>query len=191
MSSYLYKITHKPTGLIYIGSRKLPKNLTPDTDPYLGSPTGANKMLDILISSRGRDTSKEILAEGEDVSIRALENQVIQAAWDEYGKEHEGGLVCNLVASFPAVQMTQDVKERISCTMSGREYRPKPKHKRYNATKVYQVIPNGSGIRVWDSFAECSRDWGVADGTIRRWAIKEEKGFTLTRPAELSAENRH
>ena len=127
MKGYIYKTTYLPTGEMYFGSRKLPEGLTPETDSYRGSPKkGSNRMAELFETRPDEEFSKEVLFEGEYAEAVALENLVIEAAWEIWGKASEGGLVTNLMARFcKQVVFSREVRNAISIGISGEAWRIK------------------------------------------------------------------
>lgn len=56
---YIYLTTNKINGMMYIGQRKLPKHLTIENDPYLGSGT----YLNYSIKKHGRENFEKVILE--------------------------------------------------------------------------------------------------------------------------------
>ena len=98
--SYLYVTTHEPTGLMYAGVRfKDPKD-----DPYMGSPMGSNKMRALFDERPSHEFTKEVLFVADDDTVRSDEVKLINALWDEFGKDR----VTNLMATFPPPPMLSE-----------------------------------------------------------------------------------
>jgi hypothetical protein len=93
---YLYCTTHKPTGLMYVGSRKG----NPDGDSYMGSPRGKNKMRGLFDTQDISEFEKDVLFVSDYDSIVAGEPALIKAMMDEYGER-----VTNIMAVFPPPPM--------------------------------------------------------------------------------------
>ena len=117
---YLYKITHTPTGLMYFGSRKTPEGISVSADAYMGSPVGSNRMRELFDTRPDTEFEKEILTVGLHEDIIELEPLLIQESWDKFGKESEGGLVCNLVAGHGQYVFTDDVRAKMSAAHKGK-----------------------------------------------------------------------
>ena len=118
MKGYLYKITWTPEGLMYFGSRKTPEGLDVLADSYMGSPKGSNRMRELFDTRPDSEFTKEVLTVGLYEDIIELEPLLIQESWDKWGKESEGGLVCNLVAGKSVIQ-TDEIKAKISAAQKG------------------------------------------------------------------------
>ena len=116
---YLYKITHTPTGLLYFGSRKTPEGISVSADAYMGSPVGSNRMRELFDTRPDTEFEKEILTVGLYADIIELEPLLIQESWDKFGKESDGGLVCNLAAG-KSIVMTDEVRTKLSTALKGR-----------------------------------------------------------------------
>ena len=116
---YLYKTTYKPTGLMYFGSRKLPEGVTALEDSYMGSPKGSNKMRELFDTRDESEFTKEVLTVGEYEEIAEMEPLLIQDSWDKWGKEYQGGLVCNLTASRKVFVYTDEVRAKITGRPAG------------------------------------------------------------------------
>jgi hypothetical protein len=93
---YLYCITHEPTGLMYVGSRKG----DPDGDHYLGSPAGKNKMRELFDTRDISEFEKDVLFVSDYDSIVSGEPGLIKAMMDEYGD-----MVTNICVAFPPPPM--------------------------------------------------------------------------------------
>ena len=112
---YLYKITHTPTGMLYFGSRKTPEGVSVSADTYMGSPVGSNRMRELFDTRPDTEFEKEILTVGLYADIVEMEPLLIEEAWDKFGQEHEGGKVCNIVASGHYI-ITDAVKAKMSAS---------------------------------------------------------------------------
>ena len=134
-TGYLYKTTHKPTGLIYFGSRKLKEGACPETEVYKGSPRGSNKMVKLFKECLESEFFKEVLTVGSYEEILELEKLLIEEAWEKFGKEHKGGIVCNL-ASGQAIVMTPEVLAKTRRTGSKQPESFSEKIKEINTGKI-------------------------------------------------------
>ena len=94
---YVYRVTHKPSGLMYVGVRKLSPGEAPLTDGYMGSPAGRNAMRALLDSQPLREFRKEILFAGSWEDAAEREPKLIQREIDKHGGPGDpGGRVTNL-----------------------------------------------------------------------------------------------
>ena len=117
---YLYKTTYKPTGLMYFGSRKLKAGLCPETEAYRGTPCGSNKMKELFETCHESAFVKEVLTVGEYSEIVEFEELLIKEAWEKFGKESEGGLVCNLNVAGKIIY-TKEVRAKMSKSNTGKK----------------------------------------------------------------------
>ena len=137
---YLYKITHTPTGLLYFGSRKTPEGISVSADEYMGSPVGSNRMRELFDTRPDTEFEKEILTVGLYEDIIEMEPLLIQESWDKFGKESEGGLVCNLNISGSVV-FTDDVRAKMSAAKRGK---PKSAETKAKLSAAQKGIKRGS-----------------------------------------------
>ena len=123
MKGYIYKTTYLPTGEMYFGSRKLPRGKTPETESYRGSPQkGSNRMAELFETKPAEEFSKKVLFKGSYAEALELENLVIEAAWEKWGKVSTGGLVTNLVAQWgKAIVFTAETRAKISEANKGKK----------------------------------------------------------------------
>ena len=188
-TGYLYKTTYKPTGLMYFGSRKLKEGMCPETDEYKGTPCGSNKMLELFETKPECEFVKEVLTAGEYDDMIEFEPLLIEEAWDKFGKESEGGKVCNL-NSGGAIYWTEEMRSAKSAKMIGKPGPNKGKpvrdevKSRISETMKRRGIPTPEPKRMavintetgeeWPSVAEASRCLGIAKSTL--WK-RIDRGF--------------
>jgi len=144
MKGYIYKTTYLPTGEMYFGSRKLPEGKTPETDSYRGSPTkGSNRMAELFETKPAEEFSKEVLFEGEYEEVLELENLVIEAAWEKWGKVSEGGLVTNLVAMWGrSAVMSAETCAKMSASKSNQSAKTRAKISASAKMRTGEKAPN-------------------------------------------------
>jgi len=176
---YLYKITHTPTGMLYFGSRKTPEGVSVSADTYMGSPVGSNRMRELFDTRPDTEFEKEILTVGLYADIVEMEPLLIQESWDKFGHEHEGGLVCNLVAWGHFV-ITDKVRAKMSAAREGFTHTQEAKDKISAA--------NTGKIRTEAAKDRMSMAQSRPETKAKRIANKKQKG--MDRRLKAMAEGR-
>ena len=156
---YIYTVTHRPTGLVYVGKR-FSSTVKSVEDDYWGSGV---EIKELLRNHPIEEFDKEILEKGinDPESLNDAEDMWIDIFRNEFGRYEEGGLCLNIAdGGEGGIRMLGDDNP-----MFGRK---RPDTAEFNRqTKTIGVIDLDSR-ETWATELECANYLGVTKGAISR-----------------------